>query len=186
MPRDVHHRRRPREADALSRLDRIREPLFRELEVLLENPRYHRGMEPHHSCLRERNQMRISPLEARAIARAFRRDPVLRAKLPAVLRRLRAELWRLENTTERQGFDCPLLEGTRCLVHHAAKPIGCTAWHPGRSFTRAGWRAFEERDKLNDELYGPDWKLRVIPLWLERVLGEDLRVEGGGSGPDSA
>jgi hypothetical protein len=174
VPRSPHHDGRRREAEAIARLDRIREPLFRELEALLENPRYYRGNEPHLCCLRERNQMRISPLEARAIALAFRRDPVLRAKLPVVLRRLRAELARIKDTTERQGFDCPLLEGTRCIVHQVAKPIGCTAWHPGRDFTRAGWTAFAERDKLNDELHGPDWQLRVIPLWLERVLAGEL------------
>lgn len=131
--------------------------------------------------------MRISPLEARAIARAFRTDPELRARLPAVLRRLREELRRLEDTSERQGFDCPLLEGTRCLVHGRAKPIGCTAWHPGREFSDAGWTAFAARDELNDEVYGPRWKLRVIPLWLSRVLEPELEgvaaepVRGGAS-----
>jgi hypothetical protein len=185
VPRSPHHDGRRREAEAIARLDRIREPLFRELEALLENPRYYRGNEPHLCCLRERNQMRISPLEARAIALAFRRDPVLRAKLPVVLRRLRAELARIKDTTERQGFDCPLLEGTRCLVHQVAKPIGCTAWHPGRDFTRAGWTAFAERDKLNDELHGPDWQLRVIPLWLERVLAGELRSQPTMSPRDS-
>src|SRR4029453_12439117 len=117
----------------------------------------------------------ISPLEAKAIARAFRKDPALRAKLPQVLRRLREELPRLADNTERQSFDCPLLEGTRCLVHDAAKPIGCTAWNYGRDFSRAGWKAFAERDELNDRVHGPDWKLRAIPLWLKRVFQEELR-----------
>lgn len=118
--------------------------------------------------------MRISPVEAAAIARAFRADPVLRAKLPGVLRRLRAELRGLQDDGSRQSFDCPLLEGKRCLVHDAAKPIGCTAWNPGRDFSRAGWKAFRERDALNDRVHGPDWKLRVIPLWLARVFEKDL------------
>jgi hypothetical protein len=80
--------------------------------------------------------MRISPLEARAIASAFRTIPT--------------------------------------LVHDAAKPIGCTAWNAGRDFSKAGWKAFEERDRLNDRLYGPHWKLRVIPMWLKRVLRKQL------------
>jgi hypothetical protein len=61
-------------------------------------------------------------------------------------------------------------------VHGAAKPIGCTAWHPGRDFTDVGWTAFAERDNLNDEVHGPAWKLRVIPLWLARVFRDDLRA----------
>jgi hypothetical protein len=118
--------------------------------------------------------MRISPLEARAIASAFRTIPTLSAKLPAVLDRLRTELEGLQDGEERQNFDCPLLEGTECLVHDAAKPIGCTAWNAGRDFSKAGWKAFEERDRLNDRLYGPHWKLRVIPMWLKRVLRKQL------------
>lgn len=114
--------------------------------------------------------MRISPLEAKAIAIAFRTSPTLRAALPAVLDRLQKELPGLTDDEERQNFDCPLLEGTRCLVHDIAKPIGCTAWNAGRDFSKAGWKAFEQRDRLNDRLYGAHWKLRVIPLWLKRVL----------------
>jgi hypothetical protein len=168
------HRARA-ERDALAKLDAIRAPLFRELPRLLRDPAYHRGQPAHLCCQRSLNQMRISPLEARAIARAFRDDPELRAKLPAVLARLRKELPGLAETTERQNFDCPLLEGTRCLVHDHSKPIGCTAWNPGREFTRAGWKAFAARDELNDHLYGDAWKLRVIPLWLKRVFEAELR-----------
>ncbi|MBI4605433.1 MAG: hypothetical protein HY721_26000 [Planctomycetes bacterium] len=170
-----------REGAALRELDRIRAPLFRELERLLRDPDYHRGEEPHACCTRAKNQMRISPLEAKAIARALLEVPELRAKLPAVLRRLKVELPRLEDNTRRQSFDCPLLEGTRCLVHDAAKPIGCTAWHPGRELTDAGWEAFARRDELNDRLHGSRWKLRVIPLWLKRALAAELRGEPRGS-----
>ncbi len=142
--------------------------------MLLEDPDYLRGDPPHRCCQRRLNQMRISPLEAEAIARAFREVPELRAKLPAVLRRLRAELRKLEESTRRQPFDCPLLEGTRCLVHDVAKPIGCTAWNPGREFSEIGWEAFAARDRLNDRACGPHWKLRVIPLWLKRVFAAEL------------
>jgi len=159
-----------RERLALERLARLREELLRELEAIRRDPEYREDDEPHRSCLRELNQMRISPLEALAIARAFRNIPALRARLPGVLRRLGRELGGLEDNTERQNFDCPLLERGLCLVHRAAKPIGCLAWNPGKSFTKKGWSAFAERDVLNDGLYGPQWKLRVIPLWLERVL----------------
>ncbi len=123
--------------------------------------------------------MRISPLEAEAIARAFREDAALRAKLPGVLKRLRSELKKVEESTRRQNFDCPLLEGTRCLVHDIAKPIGCTAWNPGREFTETGWDAFAARDELSDRYFGRHWKLRVIPLWLKKVFAEDLRLKDG-------
>lgn len=163
------------EATALHDLDRVRLPLFREMEELrkveTKAPR-----EPAHLCCRRaKNQMRISPLEAGSIALAFRQSPALRAKLPAVLGRLRGELSRLDESTRRQNFDCPLLEGTRCLVHHQAKPIGCLAWNPGRSLSETGWEAFARRDRLNDRLHGPSWKLRVIPLWLKRVFAQELR-----------
>ena len=35
-------------------------------------------------------------------------------------------------------------------------------------------RAFEERDRLNAFVYGPDWRVRVIPLWLRRVFEKEL------------
>lgn len=161
---------------ALDALDRLRAPLLEKVARLARDPETYRGQDRHACCTREHNQMRISPLEAQAIARAFREDPQLRRKLPAVLERLEAELPRLRDTDERQSFDCPLLEGTRCLVHHHAKPVGCAAWHPpgpqaaASTFSRQGWQAFRKRDILNDRLYGPEWKLRVIPLWLKRVF----------------
>ena len=127
--------------------------------------------------------MRISPLEAEAIRRALEARPELRGKLPGILRRLRRELGKLPDATRRLPFDCPLLENGLCLVHHAAKPIGCLAWHPGRPFSEAAWRAFARRDALNDELHGPRWKLRAIPLWLARVLGEPLRKRGSDAEP---
>ncbi len=117
--------------------------------------------------------MRISPLEARDIIDAFHRDPELRRRLPGIAARIHEEAGKLRNTTERQNFDCPLLEGTRCLVHHVAKPIGCLAWNPGREFSPAAWNAFRRRDELNDRLHGPDWRLQVIPIWLARILRRD-------------
>jgi hypothetical protein len=114
--------------------------------------------------------MRISPLEAEDIRRAFQDDAELQAELPRVLRRVEEEESRLEDSEERQSFDCPLLKGKRCLVHDVAKPIGCLAWNPGRDYSKAAWAAFRARDELNDRVYGPSWKLRVIPLWLRRVL----------------
>jgi hypothetical protein len=135
------------------------------------------GTPPHRCCQRQLNQMRISPLEARAIALAFERDPQLRAKLDQVRQRLEKVLPRLRRSTARQNFDCPLLEGTRCLVHHSAKPIGCAAWNPRREFSEDAWEAFARRDELNDQIYGPRWKLHVIPLWLERVLPAEVPNE---------
>ena len=167
-------------AAALRELDRVRLPLFVELDGLLKDPKCLRGEPAHISCTRKRNQMRISPLEALAIAEAFRRRPGLRRELPEVLERLARELPLLADTTRRQNFHCPLLKGTRCLVHGTAKPIGCLAWNPGREFSDAGWVAFARRDALNDALYGPSWKLQVIPLWLARVLQEP---PASGAGP---
>jgi len=195
VPRDPGRARewqRRAEEDALGEVDRIRAPLFEELARRERSPDYYKGRPPHACCTRELNQMRISPLEAKAIARAFRRDRELRAKLPQVLERLRAELPVLRDTEERQSFDCPLLDGTRCLVHDLAKPIGCTAWHPPEPgedarFTRRGWRAFRSRDELNDRVYGRSWKLRVIPLWLRRVFSRELGKAGSAAaGPARA
>ncbi len=162
------------ESWALRKLRRLRKLLLEELERL---PRPARPEEePHLCCLRPKNRMRISPLEAVAILEAFRRVPRLRAEFPRVLSRLRESLRGLKPTTERQPFDCPLLEGKRCLVHWVAKPIGCLAWNEGREYSPAAWRAFAERDALNDRVYGGRWKLRVIPLWLARLLGAQIRL----------
>jgi hypothetical protein len=166
---------------AIAELDRIRAPLMEELGRLQRAPDYLQGQMPDACCRRPLNRMRISPLEALAIERAFRRDPKLRAKLPAVIERLKAELPRLRDDEERQPFDCPLLEQGRCLVHHAAKPIGCTAWHPPAkdqegewSFTAKGWEAFADRDAVCDGVFGSKWKLRVIPLWLKSVFDSQV------------
>ena len=181
-----HHERDLAEIAAVKELDKIRAPLMRELRAMSERPGYLQGKPPHHCCTRHANQMRISPLEAQAIARAFRTDPKLRAKLPQVFERLSSELGLLEDNGDRQSFDCPLLEGTRCLVHDQAKPIGCAAWHPAApgqrdyTFTTQGWKAFEKRDLLNDQFCGPHWKLRVIPLWLKRVFAPVLRTSRKG------
>ncbi len=177
--RKTQNRARHRQRDAVQELDKIRAPLLGQLDTLLQDRDYYKGRPSHRCCTRESNQMRISPLEAQAIADAFQTDSRLREKLPEVLERLRAELPRLRNNDERQSFDCPLLDGTQCLVHHKAKPIGCTAWHPREhddedNYTRQGWKAFEKRDILNDRFHGPDWKLRVIPLWLKRVFARQL------------
>jgi len=178
-PRDS----RAAESALLRELDRIRASLLEESERLARDRDYLRGRPAHLCCTRRYNQMRISPLEARAIAEAFGRDPRLRSRLGAVKKRMERELPRLRPGEGRQNFDCPLLEGTRCLVHDTAKPIGCAAWHPEsfeseeHRFTSRGWKAFERRDELNDRLYGKSWKLMVIPLWLQRVLGR----KGGGS-----
>jgi len=129
----------------------------------------------HLCCRRPKNQMRISPLEARAIAVAFRTQPYLRRRLPAVLGRLSEELPQLQDNDERQSFTCPLLDGNECLVHEVAKPIGCLAWNEGKEYSEKAWRSFEQRDQLSDSLFGRNWQLRVIPLWLKRVFATELR-----------
>jgi hypothetical protein len=178
MSRKDRPRKRPDPA-AFEELAAIRKPLLAESREFARRSEYLQGKPAHACCTRELNTMRISPLEARAILVAFRRDPELRRKLPEVLVRLEVELRTLADSEERQHFDCPLLDGTKCLVHHAAKPIGCAAWHPPAEgedvrWSKAAWRAFEARDVLNDEQFGRQWKLRAIPLWLARVFGKDL------------
>jgi hypothetical protein len=166
-------------AAAIQALASVRAPLHLELAELLKDPAhaaYGQEHPAHLQCERGMNQMRITPLEAEAIAEALRTRPELRRKLPGIRRKLRAELERLADSTARQNFTCPLLEGKLCLVHGTAKPIGCLAWNPGREYSDAGWFAFERRDALNDALYGPGWKLRAIPLWLARVLGEEAGI----------
>ncbi len=174
--------RRLDEQAALDELAKTRAELLRELELLVEKPDYLHGQPAHLCCTRKLNQMRITPLEARAIRLAFDNDPQLRRKLPQVLARLRAELKHLKDNSQRQNFDCPLLDGTLCLVHTSAKPIGCLAWHPAADesqsgdahYTARGWQAFGDRDDLNDQVHGPDWKLRAIPLWLRRIFAVEL------------
>jgi hypothetical protein len=174
--------RRLDERAALDELDTTRAELLRELDQLVKNPDYLLGQPGHLCCTRKLNQMRITPLEARAIRLAFDNDPQLRRKLPQVLARLRAELQHLKDNSQRQNFDCPLLDGTLCLVHTSAKPIGCLAWHPAADesesgaahYTTLGWQAFDDRDDLNDQVHGPEWKLRAIPLWLRRVFAVEL------------
>lgn len=170
--RSSFHRR---EVEALTKLAELRAGLLSQVEAA---SRHRPGRNAHRCCQRPLNQMRISPLEARAIELTFRSDPELRRKLARVLDRLEAELPLLASNTERQSFNCPLLEGTRCLVHAAAKPIGCLAWNPGKDYTKRAWEAFAARDDLNDALHGTDWKLRVIPLWLKRVFGGQTRAPG--------
>lgn len=155
----------------------MRKALLEELERLPKPSSS--GGEPHLCCLRPKNRMRISTLEAVAILEAFQKVPKLRAAFPRVQARLRESLRGLKPTTARQPFDCPLLEGKRCLVHWVAKPIGCLAWNEGREYTPLAWRAFAERDRLNDRVYGAGWKLRVIPLWLARLLESRFRARLG-------
>lgn len=176
-PQDARRRQKTLEQHLLPELAVLRQALLEEsARARRQSGRKRNRREEHLCCRRPDNQMRISPLEARAIAEAFRKDPDLRAKLPAVLGRLEEEIPRLTDDGERQSFDCPLLEGRRCLVHRQAKPIGCLAWNPGREYSKNGWRAFRLRDELNDTIYGPKWHLRVIPLWLKRVFREQLRL----------
>ena len=115
---------------SMKELDQIRAPLYRELEKLSKETAYQAGKDSHLCCTRKYNQMRISPLEARSIAVAFRENPELRRGLPAVLDRLEESLKGLSDNGERQAFDCPLLEKGKCMVHNIAKPVGCLAWHP--------------------------------------------------------
>ena len=194
-------RQRLKERQALEELQRLRPALFRDMARLTRresNDRAERGdrgrdrqgrnrrggeqSRAHKCCKREWNQMRISPLEAHDIATAFRNEPELRRRLPAVRARLNEELKLLTDNAERQNFECPLLEGTRCLVHEVAKPIGCLAWNEGEEYTSVAWNAFRRRDEINDRIYGEDWKLRAIPLWLKRVFGNRSSAKAGTSG----
>ncbi|MFN0057697.1 MAG: hypothetical protein ACKVX7_04500 [Planctomycetota bacterium] len=159
---------------ALVELDHARAPLHRELKLIEAEERACPPTTPrapeHLCCTRQFNVMRITPLEAIAIARAFRRNARLKSRIETVRARIRAEAARLAKTERRQRFECPLLAGTRCLVHSVAKPIGCLAWNPGREYSQAGWDAFLKRDVLNEETFGPRWPLQAIPLLLARYF----------------
>ena len=155
---------------AFGRLAGLRRSLFRELRRIPPGEQVGPEGKPHLCCTREQNTMRISSLEARAIVRGLRAWPHLQRELAGVVDRIRAECAELDDTEELQQYTCPLLVGERCLVHRLAKPVGCLAWNPEREFTRAAWRAFEKRDRLNERAIGPDWELKAIPVMLAREL----------------
>jgi hypothetical protein len=164
---------------ALISLDRSRGPLFEEMARLAESKRGTRSANPHLACTRKFNRMRITDLEAVDIARAFAEKPHLRGKLSQVYERIAKELPHLRDDEEPQAFDCPLLEGTQCMVHHVAKPIACLAWNRGREYSGEGWHSFSRRDRLNRSLFGEEWQLKAIPLQLARFLeGQDRLAEG--------
>jgi len=170
------------EPQGLTELRELRARLHEELRHLASLPNYLDGQTADECCRHDRNQMRITPLEAKAIVEAFRTNKRLKAHLVQVIQRLRTELRHLKDNDSRQNFNCPLLENGLCLVHQEAKPIGCLAWHPhvenpqteAPHFTELGWESFEYRDSLNDAVYGAEWKARVIPLWLRRVFSQEL------------
>lgn len=162
---------------ARAELAAIREPLFADMRELERDPTYEQPPEPHLACTRAHNRMRISTLEAIDIILAFRENPALQRKWPTVQGRITAARAKLRDDERRQAYDCPLLEGTQCLVHELAKPIPCLAWNPGIDFTDAGWQAFADRDQLNNDAIGSDWELKAIPVTLvhaARMLGVEL------------
>jgi hypothetical protein len=130
------------ESEGLRELDRAREPLLRELGILASEPGYDGGEPPHVCCLRPRNMMTITPLEAAAVVRALRTKPALRRALPRIRARTRRELARLAGDGTRES-----------------------------SYTRAGWAAVRRRNALNDDVYGKGWAERLIPLALASALG---------------
>ncbi len=157
-------------ARALALLDRARAPLFREMRQLAER-QVRRPAEPeHYCCTRAQNRMRISTLEALAIVQALHRVPELRARLAEVRARVQSERALIRDSERLQNYECPLLAGTRCLVHRAAKPIACLAWNPGVEISETGWQALAERDRLNDKTIGKGWELKAIPLLLAKYL----------------
>lgn len=159
----------------LDRLHHARLPLFREHRAVMKKLKASPGQpEPHRFCTREFNQMRISDLEALSIARAFRREPHLVHRLAEVQARVEEEIKHLKRSRKRQNFTCPLLDGERCLVHQAAKPIGCLSFTGGAP-TEAGWKALNTRNRLSDRLVDRSWELQAIPLMLAKYLdGESL------------
>lgn len=157
----------------LDRLNQARVPLFKEHRAVMRELKSNPGNpEPHQFCTREFNQMRISDLEALSIARAFKREPHLIHRLPEVLARVEQEVRRLKTSQKRQNFNCPLLDGERCLVHQAAKPMGCLSF-TGSTPSEAGWRALNTRNRLNERLVDREWELRAIPLMLAKYLDSD-------------
>lgn len=125
--------------------------------------------------------MRLSTLEALAIARAFRNRPELAAQRPAIARRVRRAAAELVDCEDQQSYDCPLLADGLCLVHRHAKPLACLAWNEGIGISTIGLRALALRDLLNRRVVGPRWALKAIPLLLARALTPSRAV--GRTGP---
>ncbi len=89
-------------------------------------------------CTSRYNRMRVTPLEARHIARylarIFGRDPAARDR---VLARLAESVRRfsLKRSETPQAYTCPFFEsrGHLCTLPASVKPVGCLAFNPDRS-----------------------------------------------------
>lgn len=164
-------------AASLSALAVLRRPLFREMARLAADPDYRPEGPADRCCRTPRNRMRISSLEALAIARALERVPALARRRARILAASRATAAGLDDDEQPQGYDCPLLEAGRCLVHRHAKPIACLAWNEGVGISSVGLRALARRDLLARDVYGPTWELKAIPLLLGARVSMSSRDE---------
>ena len=89
-------------------------------------------------CTSLYNRMRITPLEARHIARylsrIFGRDPSAREE---ILARLHESIRRfsLKRSEKPQAYTCPFFRtrGHLCMLPASVKPVGCLAFNPDRT-----------------------------------------------------
>jgi hypothetical protein len=127
---------------------------------------------PGECCLDEHFvNVRISRLEARAIANVIARLPAIRRS--AISERIdnaSAELICKTPGIDTQTFACPLYEkGTGCLVHDEAKPVPCIVHAcyerpedlPPDALQDAAELAI---DKLNERVYGRTTQLELLPI----------------------
>jgi Fe-S-cluster containining protein len=142
-----------------------------------------------HCCKVGRNGMLVTRLEAAAIVERLHADPALRARLPAIERRVRETVARhgltASDATGRRTYTCPFLdERNRCTIHGAGQPLGCITFMPRRGGgcdqeVAPFEVALEEIARLNDEVYGADgWRPMLIPVAVERVISARRRPAG--------
>jgi hypothetical protein len=133
--------------------------------------------------------VKVSPLEALAVAVQLLEDPRLASRRAALEQRLRATIERYGLApVEDHGrpFDCPFLtRGHRCAIHETSVPVGCCAYVPVAS-DRCHMRmdqletAGRQVARLNDALYGRGaWPVLALPVAVERALA-DLRSRAPG------
>lgn len=119
--------------------------------------------------------VRISRLEAAAIAREIKRVPVEEQRKVAFRIRTAIEKFRLDGASEKT-YACPLYENGRgCLVHDTAKPLPCIAHACYEKRADLPLDALLEAAQvkvaeLNHRVYpGSDSQLLSIPLALART-----------------
>ncbi len=168
---DLHDRREA----ALARLAEVKAPLLEASDRAARELRSCAGCDAH-CCRAGCNSMRVSRLEALALARRLS-EPDLAPRVPEILRRAREEI-RLRGLCADSDatYDCPLLSGEgRCLVHGPAQPSGCLTFRPVPDGgcdhdLRLFHRHYGKVERLDRRVFGRRSRPLPIPLALVNVL----------------